>query len=325
DLILSLGCRLSIRQVSYNWENFAPKAYKIVVDIDQAELKKPTITVDYPIHANVKTVIEKLNETDYQAKPGHKNWLAWAREVNLKYPACLKEFYNSDTPVNPYVFVDVLFDRLKEDDYVVCSNGSACVITFQGAKIKKGQRLFHNSGSASMGFGLPAAIGAAVSQNGKKIYCLEGDGSLQMNIQELQTLVHNKLNLTLFVFNNSGYHSIRQTQTNLFTPPMYGVDGQTGVSFPDLEKIAFAYGIPFRRFSSIADMCKNIEKEMTVEGPKIIEIIVDKNQFFQPKLSARKLPDGTMVSPTLEDMAPFLDREEYFSNFVDFDDEGNII
>lgn len=314
DALFVLGCRLNIRQISYNWENFAKDAYKIVVDIDPAELQKPTVNVDLPIFADAKDVISVLNGMD-SANFGtdlHSSWLAWAKKVNKKYPVCLEEYRNKEKPLNPYVFLDELFKALDENDAIVTSNGSACVCSFQAATIKKGTRLFTNSGCAAMGYGLPASLGVSVARKNARTICIEGDGSLQMNIQELQTVFQNKLDIKIVVLNNSGYHSIRQTQTNLFSNHcMVGVGQESGdLSFPELERIAYAYQIPYAKISDVSTVQEDIKKALKIEGPALIEAVVDPKQFFAPKLSARRLPDGTMVSPSLEDMSPFLPQEE---------------
>lgn len=310
DLLLILGCRLNIRQISYNWENFAKDAYKIMVDIDPAELMKPTLKIDMPVFADIKDVISVLNSSEVQLSD-HSKWTQWAHNIHIKYPACLPEMKKEGRPINPYAFVDALFANLADDDAVICSNGSACVIGFQASIIKKNTRLFTNSGCAAMGYGLPAAVGVAVNRKNKRTICLEGDGSLQMNIQELQTIFYNKLNLKLFVMNNNGYHSIRQTQTNLFKEnPMVGVCDGNGLSFPELERIAYAYQIPFVKLDKYSAINENIQKALKIDGPVIIEAVLNPEQFFSPKLSSRKLPDGTMISPSLEDMFPFLPEEE---------------
>jgi len=313
DLLFVLGCRLNIRQISYNWENFAPSAYKIMVDIDSAELIKPTLKIDMPINADVKDVIDVLEKKVVKDNQ-HDRWVSWCRSIDRKYPACEKSFYKKDTPVNPYVFMDKLFHNLSEGDAVITGNGSACVCSFQAAYIKKNQRLFTNSGCASMGYGLPAALGVSINRNGERVICLEGDGSLQMNIQELQTIIYNKLNVKLFVLNNNGYHSIRQTQTNLFKQPLCGVCDGCGLSFPNLEKLATAYGFPYMKIDKVKDTDEKINQALALEGSIIVEVILDPEQIFSPKLSSKKLPDGTMVSPTLEDMYPFLPEEEMKNN-----------
>lgn len=310
DLLLVLGCRLNIRQISYNYRDFAPHAYKIIVDIDKNELYKPTIKADLPIWADLKDVVIDLCSFEYKAS--HSLWLDWCRKINLKYPATLKEYYNS-SELNPYVFISEFFKKLEEDDIIICGNGSACVITFQSAILKSKQRLFTNSGCAAMGYGFPAAIGCCIAQEGKRVICIDGDGSFQMNIQELQTVVYNHLNLKIIYLNNNGYHSIRQTQTNLFQPPLVGVCEGNGLSFPDAEKIAYAYNIPFMRVTSIDDM-EQLSIFMGKNGPAFIEVVVDPKQNFSPKLSSKVLPGGKIVSPSIDDMYPFLDREEYEAN-----------
>lgn len=309
DCLLVLGNRLNIRTISYNWENFAKDAYKIMVDIDPAELMKPTLKIDMPVCADVKDFIEAVVDSGIEFD-NHSKWVAWGRKVNSKYPVCDKSYFDDTKPLNPYVFVDKLTNNLSEGDVVVCSNGSACVCTFQGAIVKKNQRLFTNSGCASMGYGLPAALGVAVERKGERVICVEGDGSLMMNLQELQTVIYNKMNMKLVILNNNGYHSIRQTQQNLFKPPMYGVCSDNGVSFPDFEKLSAAFGFPYFRVDSIDGADAQIAKALNTDGPVVIEAMLDPAQNFSPKLSARRLPDGTMVSPSLEDMSPFLSQDE---------------
>jgi acetolactate synthase-1/2/3 large subunit len=241
----------------------------------------------------------------------HKKWLRWGRKINSQYPVCLDVYYKKSAPINPYVFMQELFLCLEDDDVVVASNGSACVCSFQAANLKKNQRLFTNSGCTSMGYGLPASLGVAVERKGKRVICLEGDGSIQMNLQELQTIVYNKLNIKIFWLNNNGYHSIRQTQTNLFDPPLCGVSPENGISFPDAQKIAYAYNIPFFKIESISqDIKEKLQQMIIADGPLIVEVILDPEQHFEPKLSSKRLPDGTMVSPSLENMYPFLPENE---------------
>lgn len=316
DLLLVLGCRLNIRQISYNYHDFAKKAYKIVVDIDEAELRKPTVHVDFPVHANVKDVMQSLLKAEYAGPTEEqKEWLGWARAVNLKYPATLPSYYEKETPINPYVFITKLSKHLQEGDEVICGNGSACVITFQAMEIKKNQRLFTNSGCAAMGYGFPAAVGVCVAKKGERVICIDGDGSFQMNLQELQTVVYNKLNMKLIIINNNGYHSIRQTQTNLFKgEPLVGVCDGNGLSFPDFSKLAYAYGIPYVRIDSLKDVDEKLEEFLNTDGPVMCEAVVDEKQNFAPKLSSKVLPDGKIVSPSIDDMFPFLSREEYESN-----------
>lgn len=312
DLLISLGCRLNIRMIGYNHFDFAKNAYKIIVDIDPRELIKPTIKPDMPINADVKDFILKLLETEYTPQEKHERWLDWCKSLVKDYPVVCEEYHRTDNGlINPYVFIDKLFGMLKNDDRIICGNGSACVITFQAGKIKQGQRMFTNSGCAAMGYGLPAALGVAVSDNTKRTVCIDGDGSVMMNLQELATIAHNGLNLKLIILNNNGYHSIRQTQTNLFQPPFIGIDAASGVGFPDFKLIADAFGISYYCLNN-EENCEDVLKSaLNCEGPCICEAIVDPTQNFAPKSSSKVLPDGRITSPSLDDMAPFLDREVF--------------
>lgn len=313
DLLLVFGCRMNIRQISYNYKEFAKNAYKIVIDIDEAELNKPTVAVDMKVYANVADVMKDI--ADKACETGnHEEWLQWCRNIDAKYPATLSSYYNKQTPINPYAFIKEFSKGLAEGDKVICGNGSACVITFQAIQIQKEQRIFTNSGCAAMGYGFPAAIGCAIAEKGKRVICLDGDGSFQMNIQELQTVVYNKLNLKIFILNNNGYHSIRQTQTNLFKPPLVGVCDGNGLSFPSMEKIAYAYGIPYEKIDMLAGVSVKVQRVINMEGPVLCEVILDPEQNFEPKLSSKILPDGKIVSPEIDDMYPFLPREEYERN-----------
>jgi acetolactate synthase-1/2/3 large subunit len=315
DVLFVLGCRLNLRQISYSYKSFAQNAFKIIVDIDKNELHKPTVTPDLPVWANLKDVVADLLSNDLSAchSPAHKRWLAWSRAVDLKYPTTLPAYYEKKSVLNPYVFINALFQQLSDDEVVVCGNGSACVITFQAAIIKRNQRLFTNSGCATMGYGFPSAIGCCFARKGKRVICIDGDGSFQMNLQELQTVVHHQLNLKIIYLNNKGYNSIRQTQTNLFQPPIVGASEDSGVSFPSAEKLAYAYNIPFMSVTSVDDILK-LHDFINNPGPALCEIVIDSQQNFEPKLSSKILPDGTLVSPQIDDMFPFLSKEEYDAN-----------
>ena len=312
DLLISLGCRLNIRMIGYNHFDFARNAYKIVVDIDPKELTKPTVKPDMPVNADVKDLLGRMLEHDYQPPEKHAEWLHWCRSLVENYPAAMPEYRNDGNGIiNPYIFMDRLFDHLKDDDRIICGNGSACVITFQACRIKQGQRMFTNSGCAAMGYGFPASVGVAVSDNSRRTICIDGDGSIMMNIQELATVAHNKLDIKIILLNNNGYHSIRQTQRNLFKPPFIGIDGDSGVGFPDFRKLADAFGVKYFRLDSEKNCDIVLEEALNCDGPCICECIVDPSQNFAPKSSSKVLPDGRIVSPSLDDMFPFLPREEF--------------
>lgn len=310
DLLISLGCRMNIRMIGYTHFDFAKNAFKAIVDVDPRELIKPTVQADLPIHADVSQFLEVMLEQDYTPIEEHKEWVKWCRDLLFRFPT-VREEYHSDDLINPYVFIDKLFAHLTPSDRIICGNGAACVITFQAAKVKQGQRMFTNSGCAAMGYGFPAAVGVAVSDNSKRTICIDGDGSVMMNIQELATVAHNKLDMKLFILNNNGYLSIRQTQRNLFQPPFIGIDSESGVGFPDFGKLADAFGLKYFRIDKEDTADEILEAALNCERPCICEAIVDPDQNFEPKSSSKVLPDGRIVSPSLDDMAPFLDRKEF--------------
>lgn len=318
DLLLVIGSRLNIRQVSYNYEAFARHAWIAQVDADPAELDKPTLKVDLPIHADARVFLEAL-QTQARARrvsaTHHHAWVQWVRERVAKYPVVQPAHrVIVGSLVNPYHAIDRLWASLADDDVVVCGDGSACVIPNQVAAIRGMQRLFCNSGTASMGYDLPAAIGAAMARGGARVICLAGDGSIQLNIQELQTVVHHQLNLKIFVLNNDGYLSMRMSQGGFFKR-FVGAGPHSGVSFPDIQKIAGAYGIA-AFCAEGASFEETIRAALATDGPVVCELMLDPSQQFEPKLSSRALPDGRMVSSPLEDLAPFLSREELASNML---------
>jgi len=316
DFLLVLGCRLNIRLVSYNWQNFARGAFKAIVDIDPLELQKPMVRPDLPVHADLADFLPRLLAAIPADEPArHKDWLAQGKTWLRRYPVVLPEYWKTATQVNPYCFVDALFDQLRETDVVVTGDGTASIVAFQAARIKKGQRLYHNSGSAPMGYDIPGALGAAIALGGKqRVVCLAGDGSMMMNLQELQTIRGLNLPVKVFIFNNRGYHSIRQTQANFFADNIVGCGTDSGISFPDFGKIAAAFDFPFRRCENHQDLPRMIRETLEGDGPQCCELMLDLAQPFAPKLTSRRLESGKMVSSPLEDMAPFLSREELREN-----------
>ena len=318
DLILSIGCRLSTRQVSFAYDLWAREAYKIMVEIDEAEIKKPTLNIDMSIQSDVKEFLIKFNKvldnSDYSF-----DYSDWVKQCNLwkeKYPVCTEAQLNQKGKANVYAFLSALSDNMEENQKIVVANGSACAC-IHGYRLKKGQRLVVNSGVASMGYDLPAAVGACFGLGKKELVCVSGDGSIQMNLQELQTIVHHNLPIKLFVINNNGYQSIRITQRNFFERPFVGIGGDSGdVSFPDMEKIAYAYGIPFIRCESDEELDDCINNTLNAESFVMCEIMVDSDQGFEPKSASKKLPNGKMVSAPLEDLKPFLDRKELEENMI---------
>ena len=339
DLVFSVGSRLSIRQVGYNYETWARAAYTIVNDVDGEELKKPSVHIDMPVLADARDLLEALERVlekepelpvfrGGQGLPG-LTWLETCRHWKETYPVVLPRHLAEEEgkEANVYALVQALSSRLPEDQITVVGNGSACVAGGHAYIIKKGQRFITNSAIASMGYDLPAAIGAAMAaaetpREGEKAYrgeiiLLTGDGSIQMNLQELQTIIHHRMPIKIFLINNGGYHSIRQTQKNFFGEPLVGIGVDSGdLSFPSMEKLAWAYGYPYLCAKSNRELAEAVEKTLAMEGPAICEIFVTIDQNFEPKSAAKRLADGTMVSPPLEDLSPFLPEEEMDANMI---------
>ncbi len=309
DLVIVLGSRLNIRQVSYNWKSFARNAKKIWVDIDPAEFKKPYVWADVTIAADLKTFVPSLisSAKNSQWKPIHGSWVRWCADINARFTPRPDDYPVSKDAINPYHFIAELFEHLRENDIVVCGDATATIVPFQIGKIKSGMRLFSNSGSASMGYDIPAALGAAIANPGARIICLAGDGSSMMNIQELETISGLNLNVLVFILNNDGYLSIKQTQRNFFKREA-GSSSKSGLSFPDFRKLGEAFS-----FRSI-DLKKNKWKERLKEflnspGPSLCNTFLDLHQEFEPRLKS-KMVDGVISTPELDDMHPFLDPQE---------------
>jgi acetolactate synthase-1/2/3 large subunit len=317
DLLLVLGSRLNIRQTSYNWQSFAPRAFKIQVDIDTAEFHKPTVQPNLAIHCDLKRFLRELItqcDTENYRAGAHAPWLAWCRERVRRYPEVEDRQRQPGPPLNPYYFIEQLSSRLAGDDVIVCGNATSCIVSAQAIRLGKHQRLISNSGSASMGYDLPAAIGAAFARPGKRVICLAGDGSIQMNLQELQTVVHHRLPLKIFVLNNSGYLSMRMTQSGFFSR-LTGESVSSGVSLPDMVKVGSAYGISSLRIDRQSEL-PQVDRALAADGPALIDVVLDPHQEFEPRSRARQLPDGRIVSPKLEDMYPFLDETELMDNVI---------
>ena len=310
DCLLVLGSRLNIRQVSYNWSSFAREAYKIWVDIDPLELQKPNVQPDMPVVADLKDLIPALIDAPYPGpSDAHREWLQWSRERGPRFPVVLPE-YRHNQVCNPYVAMEALFDALGEDEIVVTGNGSACVVSFQTANLKRGQRLWTNSGCATMGYDLPAAIGVATAtERRQRVICIAGDGSIMMNIQEMQTIAGYDMPVKVFLLNNNGYVSIFQTHRNFFNGVEVGGGPKSNVTFPDFGKVATAFGFGYSRATRHDELADTIAAALAADGPTLCEIMIDEHATFAPKLGAKQHPDGRITSPALEDLSPFLPRD----------------
>ena len=318
DLVIAIGCQFSLRQISYAWNNFAKNAYKIAVSSDKYELIKPTVKIDYPINCDVDIFLNSFNNEQINNLQNNQNWNEWCKSINKKYPVVLDKHFDENRPLSIYGFIGALSNILKEKDIVALANGAACVVGLQALKIKPHQRIFTNAGASSMGYGITAALGACyASNNDEKIICIEGDGSIQMNIQELQTIIHNNLDIKIFWINNDGYHSIKQTQNNMFNAKERGFCGankNSGISFPAAEKIALAYGFEYFKITKVSEISSTLEEVYNHTGPVICEVVTDPNEIFEPKLQSKVLENGKFFTPSLEDMYPFLTEEEMKEN-----------
>jgi acetolactate synthase-1/2/3 large subunit len=319
DLYISIGSRNNIRQISYNWGAFAREAKKIIVDIDKAELEKPTLRPDIGVCSDAKDFLKKTNDNlellNISEDQG-REWLEWCQERKIKYSRKRNNVPDSKGPVELYDFIKVFTESIDDGDIVVGGNGSACVGLFQAAVVKKDQRMIWNSGSATMGYDLPGAIGACIGSGGKRVYCVAGDGSLQMNIQELQTVVHHNLPIVIYYLNNDGYISMRQTQNSFFGGRIMGSDKGSGISFPNIIEIAKAYGIKTERITCRDEIQEKVSELKKSDSPVICEVVMLRDYIFSPKLSSEVKPDGRVVSKPLEDMYPFLERDEFAENMI---------
>ena len=316
DFLLVLGTRMGLRIIGYAYDKIAREAFKVMVDADAGELQKPTFKPDIPVHADAGEFLKKLLSAVPLDWRSSQDWLAYCRRLKNQYPVVTDEHRSRTDYVSTYAFAELIGKKCADNAVVVTGNGVAYTSTFQAIPVRKNMRVFANQGCASMGYGLPAAIGAAFAGEGREVICLTGDGSLQMNLQELQTIKNYDLPLKLFVYNNGGYLSIKLTQRAFFNGNFVGSEAGSGIVLPDLEKLAAAYGLPFARLSTNVEAENNLSEILSRKGPVIIEVMTDPFEVLSPKASSKQLPDGRIVSAPLEDLAPFLPREEFLGNML---------
>lgn len=312
DLLIIMGTRLSIRQVSYAYDLFAPRAYKVMIDVDAAEMAKPTLSIDLKIHSDLRYAVDRLLElTKGITLPDFLAWKQWGRDIEAKLPTLFDDNPDCEGYTNSYKFADELFKLLHDGDVVVTGNGTAYTCTYQAMKVNKGVRVFANQGCAAMGYGLPASIGAAFANENGRTICVTGDGSIQMNLQELQTLVSYNVPLKLFVIENESYLAIKTTQKAFFKGKFTGSNPSSGVICPDLSKIAAAYGIPYLSVSTNGQVLRDtISRTLSTDGPVICEVHMHPEQTLFPKsASFMDKETGRMTSAPLEKMAPFVDDD----------------
>ena len=315
DLLLVIGCRLGIGLVGYDYQDFARHAQKIVVDADEQELTKPSIVPDIAVRADARVFLECLRVQLGDYRLDNVRWTAQTRHWKRTYPVDLPEYVNERDGINSYHAMSVLSAKAAADAVFVVDTGSCFHVFAQAFKVKRGQRHIITGGLSTMGY-WPGAVGAAKAFDGKDVYCITGDGSVQFNLQEFQTMVHNKLPIKTVILNNNGYLLIRLTQQNFQDGRLIGTDQDNGVSFPDMAKIADAYGVKFMRVSQLSELDAALDELFAYRGPVIFEIMTPRNQLLIPRISSKKLEDGTMVSMPYDDMFPFLPRDEYNASCV---------
>jgi acetolactate synthase-1/2/3 large subunit len=313
DLVLVFGSRLSVSTTGHQYESFAREADVIVIDIDASEHKKNTVKIDKYINSDLKDVLIELNDFDFVSS---NDWAKRCLNWKQKWQVYQEEYKDDKDGINLYQFVETLSEKALENSIFVSDAGSSFYVVSQGIKLKEGQRYITSGGQAEMGWSLPAAIGVSFANRDANILAVTGDGSLQMNIQELQTLVHYQPNLKLFVWNNDGYLSIRASQKKFFDERYIGTDSLSGVSFPDLEKIANAYGVKYFKVSTVKEMETVLNEVIRIVGPVVCEIMCIRDQEIIPSVASYRKDDGTMISKPIEDMYPFLSRDEFNKEMI---------
>ena len=316
DFVLVVGARLDMAMTAYAHERFARGAVKVMVDIDEAEIRKMRMEIAVPIVSDAGAFLKVANKVldAGTALPSYDNWIKRIAEWKAEYPLLQPSHATTEGPLSLYQFSDVLSSVMKEGDVIASGSAGFCAELFLLAlRLKRDQRCFHNRGTGAMGFGLPAAIGACVASGRKRTICVEGDGGLQFNSQELATLASLKLPVKCFVINNGGYASIRTSQAGYFNR-LVGADATSGLLLPDLSKLADAYGVPYVRIASGANLKHELEAVLNTDGPVLCEVMVLPEEPRIPRVATRRLDNGKMESSPLEDLFPFLDRDELKRN-----------
>ena len=322
DLVLSIGASLSIAATGFNTAGFAPRAKKVVVNVDPGEIEKSSLQIELPVIAHAADFLKELNRQlrDVQL-PQRDRWLEACADWKRRYPPGPPPDYINPNFVNSYALAEELSRQMGPGEIVVGGISLDVCSLYQSFSVKEGQRVLVNANYGAMGWDLPAAVGAAVAADGARVVLVTGDGSIQFNIQELETVRSNNLNLRIFVLNNAGYESIRTTQTNWFEGRFVGSDFASGIGNPDFAKLADAYGLGYARLANPAALAETVREVLSHDGSMICEVMVSPDQPRTPRASSYKREDGTMESRPIEDLFPFLPREEIHANMHMFDDE----
>ncbi|HEY4797584.1 MAG TPA: thiamine pyrophosphate-binding protein, partial [Bacteroidia bacterium] len=318
DLVISIGNRMAIPQVGYDISEFARAAKIVQVDIDPEELKKYPQRINFPICSDAKLFLEKLiSELKKEKQTEKTEWISRCNQYKKDFPTVNRNDHpDTNGFINSYYFMQKLNGHLKDDQIIVTDMGTALLSGHQVLNIKKGQRLMTSTGLGEMGYGIPAAMGASFAKNKAEVLCLNCDGGMMMNLQELQTIAHHELPIKIIVFNNDGYLMIKHTQKSLFNGKYSGTDKKSGVSCPDFSKIATAFDMPSFQIRTWEDADKVLPEFQKLKRSAICEVFMDPEQFFYPKLALAQQKDGTLISPPLEDLSPFLSREEMKKNMI---------
>ena len=319
DFVLVLGTRLDPPLMGWDPHQFARGAYKTVVDIDPAELRKLEGAIDNPICADARTFIDNMLRQAESALDKNKDrspWLQRCQDWKARYPLVLPE-HRAPGLVSLYHLAEVIGQEVGPNDRVVSgSSGSAIEVFLLAYRARKGRRVFHTAGLGAMGYGIPASIGVCLGSGKRKTICVDGDGSLQLNIQELATIAHLQLPIKLFVLNNQGYASIRASQTNYFGGPNIGCSSETGVSIPDYRKVARAYGLKTAIVEDQSDLRNAVRRVLRSRGPVVCDVHIIPDEIRAPRVTSIQRPDGSFLSKPLEDLWPFLDRAEFAQNMI---------
>lgn len=318
DWLLILGARLDLGQTGYSHANFARAALKVIVDVDPGEIAKLETKVAVPAVVDAGVFLrELLSRRDSTRLPDRSAWLARAKEWQRRYPVFLPEYWEFDDGVSNYVLVEVLGEEMAADDLLVPGSSGACSeISMQAFRVKAGQRVLNSEGLGPMGFGIAASLGACLASGRRRTVCLDGDGGFVMNVQELETVRRLGLPIKFFVLNNDGYASIRSTQKAYFESRYVASEPGSGLTLPDIRAVAAAFGIATDRIASHADVRDGVRRVLAHPGPVVCEVMISPRQATAPRISNTQRADGTMVSKPLEDLWPFLDREEFRANML---------
>ncbi len=318
DFLLAIGVRLDFAITGYAPQNLAREAHKVAVDIDPAELQKLFPYLQQPICADAKVFLTELLKHKDKLKPRNlKPWLDRCADWKTRYPVVTNEHRKPEGLVSIFNLAEVLGTEVKPEDRLVVGNsGSGIEIYLLACPTLHSQRLYHTAGLGSMGYAIPMAIAVAIANPGREVIAVDGDGGFQFNIQELETIHRLQLPIKFFVLNNDGYSSIRASQAAYFGKASIGADERTGLTIPNLSKVGASYGLATYVLKDQTDLRAEVRKVLAIPGPVLCDVNVLPDEVRAPRLQSYQKPDGSFVSKPLEDLFPFLEREEFLANMI---------